>query len=216
VTTSDEQFHEFHLDGKQMVFLFISSVVVLVVIFLCGVMVGRGVHPPPVGEAAEASAESTLDPTAPSESQSGAGSVPRNSGAAPSVEDLTYTTRLQSTSPPPEALREPGPAPPEPVSPGRPTPAPAAAPSRVASAALHEPTGSGFVVQVTSLTQLAEAETVARRLKSKGYPAFVSPAPKGGQFFRVRVGKYADKREAQAIANRLEKEEKFKKPWVDR
>ena len=41
---SDEQFHEFHLDGKQMVFLFMASTVVAVVIFLCGVMVGRGVR----------------------------------------------------------------------------------------------------------------------------------------------------------------------------
>jgi hypothetical protein len=41
---SDEQFHEFHLDGKQMVFLFMASTVMAVVIFLCGVMVGRGVR----------------------------------------------------------------------------------------------------------------------------------------------------------------------------
>jgi hypothetical protein len=37
---ADEQFHEFHLDGKQMVFLFMATTVVAVVIFLCGVMVG--------------------------------------------------------------------------------------------------------------------------------------------------------------------------------
>jgi cell division septation protein DedD len=212
VATSDEQFHEFHLDGKQMVFLFISSVVVAVVIFLCGVMVGRGVRAPRVGEPTEASAESTLDPTASSEPQRAADPIPRENGVTPPLEDLTYTTRLQSASPPPEALRESASAP-EPV----PADPPAAEPTpRPATAALREPTGNGFVVQVMSVTKLAEAETVARRLKSKGYPAFVSPTSEGGQRFRVRVGKYADRHEAEAVAKRLEKEEKFKKPWVPR
>jgi len=53
---SDEQFHEFHLDGKQMVFLFMASTVVAVVIFLCGVMVGRGVRANRGGETVEAAA----------------------------------------------------------------------------------------------------------------------------------------------------------------
>ena len=40
---SDESVREFQLNGKQLVFLFMASTVVAVVIFLCGVMVGRGV-----------------------------------------------------------------------------------------------------------------------------------------------------------------------------
>ena len=40
---SDEGFHEIQLNGKQLVFLFMAATVVSVVIFLCGVMVGRGV-----------------------------------------------------------------------------------------------------------------------------------------------------------------------------
>jgi len=39
----DEGFHEIQLNGKQLVFLFMAATVVAVVIFLCGVMVGRGV-----------------------------------------------------------------------------------------------------------------------------------------------------------------------------
>ena len=41
---SDEGFHEIQLNGKQLVFLFMAATVVSVVIFLCGVMVGRGVR----------------------------------------------------------------------------------------------------------------------------------------------------------------------------
>ena len=39
----DDGFHEIQLNGKQLVFLFMAATVVSVVIFLCGVLVGRGV-----------------------------------------------------------------------------------------------------------------------------------------------------------------------------
>ena len=43
-TTTDDGFHEIQLNGKQLVFLFMAVTVVSVVIFLCGVLVGRGVR----------------------------------------------------------------------------------------------------------------------------------------------------------------------------
>lgn len=39
---ADEHFHEIQFSGKQLVFLFMATAVVAVVIFLTGVMVGRG------------------------------------------------------------------------------------------------------------------------------------------------------------------------------
>ena len=41
---SDDGFHEIQLNGKQLVFLFMATTVVSVVIFLWGVLVGRGVR----------------------------------------------------------------------------------------------------------------------------------------------------------------------------
>ncbi len=41
---ADDGFHEIQLSGKQLVFLFMATTVVSVVIFLCGVLVGRGVR----------------------------------------------------------------------------------------------------------------------------------------------------------------------------
>src|SRR6187551_679042 len=41
---TDDGFHEIQLNGKQLVFLFMAATVVSVVIFLCGVLVGRGVR----------------------------------------------------------------------------------------------------------------------------------------------------------------------------
>src|SRR5205823_10895989 len=45
VVTTDEGFREIQLNGKQLVFLFMAATVVSVVIFLMGVLVGRGVQP---------------------------------------------------------------------------------------------------------------------------------------------------------------------------
>jgi hypothetical protein len=43
---NDEGFREIQLNGKQLVFLFMAATVILVVSFLFGVLVGRGVHTP--------------------------------------------------------------------------------------------------------------------------------------------------------------------------
>ena len=75
-----------------------------------------------------------------------------------------------------------------------------------------EPPGTGFVVQVAAVRKLADANAIARRLTAKGYPTFVTTA---GVNFRVRVGKFSDRREAESVAGRLEKEERFK-PWITR
>ena len=39
---AEDGFHEIQLSGKQLVFLFMATTVVSIVIFLCGVLVGRG------------------------------------------------------------------------------------------------------------------------------------------------------------------------------
>jgi cell division septation protein DedD len=112
------------------------------------------------------------------------------------------------------------PSPPKPtaaVSPAAtpPSPPPAASvPVSTSPAGLStsEPTGSGFVVQVAATRARSEADAIVRRLAAKGYPAFVTTS---GQNFRVRVGKYGDRSEAESIAGRLEREEQFK-PWITR
>jgi cell division septation protein DedD len=54
-------------------------------------------------------------------------------------------------------------------------------------------------------------------LSGKGYPAFiVNPAGSASsQIFKVQVGRYDDRGEAEQVARRLEKEEKFN-PWISR
>jgi cell division septation protein DedD len=72
------------------------------------------------------------------------------------------------------------------------------------------------VVQVAAVKVRSEADTIAKRLASKGFPSFVtSPSAGAARVYRVRVGKYSDRREAESVARRLEKEEQFK-PWITR
>ena len=63
--TPDDGFHEIQLNGKQLVFLFMAATVVSVVIFLCGVLVGRGVR----AERAAAVADTTTAAVEPAPQQ---------------------------------------------------------------------------------------------------------------------------------------------------
>jgi cell division septation protein DedD len=70
---------------------------------------------------------------------------------------------------------------------------------------------------VTTAPDRRSADTVVKQLIKKGYPAFVSgPVTSSGRsIYRIRVGKYKDRREAEAVSHRLETEEQFK-PWIAR
>ena len=71
-------------------------------------------------------------------------------------------------------------------------------------------------MQIAALNVRSEADAIAKRLSSKGYAAYVlTPANGTPAVFRVRVGKFNTRREAETVAARLQKEEQFK-PWVTR
>jgi len=226
---ADEGFREIQLKGKQLVFLFMAATVVAVVVFLCGVMVGRGVQGSVSGSVEQAS----FYPGAPERSLSPArpASVDRNAPIT-AQETLTYSSLLENPEPLAASLEpaaEPSTVVFEPVvleslssvslqpqstivpGPAQAVDIPATVPAVVESTTtLAEPLGSGFVVQVAAVRQRAQANAIADGLNAKGYPAFVTVS---GLNFRVRVGKYADRREAESVAGRLEQEERFKS-WI--
>ena len=106
---ADEEFHEIQLNGKQLVFLFMAGTVAAVVIFLCGLMVGRNLHVPRLEAAAATSETSIGDPTRPAES---ALPPPADSSTGPPVtikETLSYSERLEDPTPVEESLTD-GPA----------------------------------------------------------------------------------------------------------
>jgi DedD protein len=95
---------------------------------------------------------------------------------------------------------------------------PAAAPASSSSPAASQATPSGrWVVQLVALRDRNAATSIVQRLSAKGYPAFVvSPtASTPNHVFKVQVGRYGDRAEAEKVASRLQKEEKFK-PWISR
>jgi cell division septation protein DedD len=233
----DEGFHEIQLNGKQLVFLFMAATVVSVVIFLCGVLVGRGVRSQLAG--GSDSPVATNEDTTPTPTQPATpapapapGSDPTTVAAPPPpAEDVSYPNRLTKPNTPEEKLK-PAPdraAPAEraaapvaapPVAAARPTPvkepARAAAPAVTQAATSPEPSGQGFAVQIAALNVRSEADAIAKRLSSKGYAAYVmTPANGTPSVFRVRVGKFTTRREAETVAAKLQKEEQFK-PWVTR
>jgi cell division septation protein DedD len=217
---SDDSFREIQLNGKQLVFLFMAATVVFVVIFLCGVLVGRGVRPE--------SLVAATDPVVaqPSETPASPPSrVPDPSAEAPAPAadgTLSYPERLDSDTDLKETLKPEGDRARSAKSDTRAAApaadkrdAPRAAPP-VRAAASAEPPGPGFAVQIAAMRERGEADSIVQRLAGKGYSAYVlSPQAGGADVYRVRVGKFKTRREAETIASRLEKEEQFK-PWIIR
>lgn len=226
-TNQDDAFREIQLNGKELVFMAMAIVVLGVGIFLMGVLVGRGVRAerglPDGSDGPIAAAAESEPPLPPASVGQGSSDTPVTAG-----EKLSYAERLtrnepsadafkKSSEPPPPA-EAPTPKPEAPVTASAvpPAAAPAPAASAPAAAASTEPPGTGFAIQVAALRERSEADTIVRRLASKGYPAYVlAPAKGAPSVFRVRVGKFKERREADTVAARLQKEEQFK-PWVVR
>jgi cell division septation protein DedD len=72
-------------------------------------------------------------------------------------------------------------------------------------------------VQIAAVRRKAEAQAIVDKLVKKGYPAYVYTPPPGDRTggFRVRVGWFKSREEAEAMASRLRKEEQYK-PWIIR
>jgi cell division septation protein DedD len=77
-----------------------------------------------------------------------------------------------------------------------------------------DPTGD-YAVQVAALNARGEADAIARRLASKGYASYVVPPGNGAVMYRVRVGHFKTRRDAEPVFEKLQKEEQFK-PWITR
>lgn len=216
VEAPDDGFHEIQLNGKQLVFLFMAATVVSVVIFLCGVLVGRGVRAERAATNTETS-PATIEPTpqaaATTPAAPPAGSDPTTAAPPPTVDDLSYFNRLEKQTPAVEELKAAPAAAPNVAAAIAP---PKSAPVAVSQPAAAAPAGDGYAIQVAAMLDHGDADAMAKRLSSKGYNAFIVPL---GQTspprYRVRVGKFKTKHEAEVVAAKLQKEEQFK-PWITR
>jgi cell division septation protein DedD len=215
----DDYYYEIQLTNKQLVFYFMAGAAGLILSFLAGVMVGRGVD-------TTASAAERSQPLAEERI------VSEQPAVAPTPDDYSYPRRLESDSPPSGLERPrpaastatpaattvaratPTPAPPKPTptpTPARPTPTPIkAAPAMPTALAPQSP---GHAVQVGAFKDRASADSVMRGLRAKNLPTYVTPPAAGSNgLFSVRVGPYATRGEADIVAARL-RSEKFK-PYI--
>ncbi|HET7290986.1 MAG TPA: SPOR domain-containing protein [Vicinamibacteria bacterium] len=231
----DDYYYEIQLTNKQLVFYFLAGSAALVLSFLAGVKVGRGVE-----ETASADASGVRrvveDRIVPEE--------PPPTRPPQAAEDLTYAQRLEGDKVE-DALEKPGAAEGKQVSKALPTPKPAEAKPPVTAAAPlvtavpkpaasttpapkpappkaalptpAAPTAPGtFTIQVGAFKDRGTAESVVARLKGKGYAAYVvaPDGPEGG-LFNVRVGTYPARTDAERAQTKLRDEEKYK-PFIVR
>ena len=209
-------------DAKQIVFLFMAATVVAVVLFLCGVLVGRGV---PLGGnrgADPAGLAHRAITDLPPPTLSTPSSEP--SAAARTSDDLTYPRRLSNGTRGPDSVSD---LDDEPLAPppvveteteaeadadvdvdAEPVPAVAEFESPVV------PEGA-YVVQVMALQAPAPARKMAAQLVDKGFQAFVLEPFRDDpvSYYRVRVGPFAGKADAVRVRDRLTAEEGLR-PYI--
>jgi DedD protein len=220
----DDYYYEIQLTNKQLVFYFMAGATGLILSFLAGIMVGRGVD----GAAGEVQA------SRPAQEERVVDETP--APPTPAAEDLGYAQRLEGERVD-DTLEEPRPAstpvtvadtgapaakaaapPPKstpvvrPRPPAATRPAPTARPTAAPAAASASSAGS-FTIQVGAFKDGASAESVVGRLKQRGFEAYVlAPAAADG-LFNVRVGTYRARADAERVQARLRDEEKFK-PFI--
>jgi len=229
----DDYYYEIQLTNKQLVFYFMAGATGLILSFLAGVMVGRGVD----SVAGEVQAARTVQ-----EDRIVAEETPKP--VKPATDDLTYAQRLE-TEKVDDTLERPRPAAtaPKPVKPGPPfakiPPSPKASPAAAPPTALVKPGPGGpvgaappprvasdlpatpappaaapagtFTIQVGVFKEKARADAIVTRLNGKGFAASVSGGADGP--FSVRVGSYADRAAAEHDQVRIRDEEKLQ-PFI--
>jgi cell division septation protein DedD len=193
----DDYFYEIQLTNKQLVFYFMAGATGLILSFLAGVMVGRGVDQ----GAAEVQAARPIQ-----DERIVAEEPPR---PAPSAQELTYAQRLEGerteerlerVKPSPLIATRPSPSPK--AAAAAPPPAAAAAPPRTPPAAgAPAPAAGAFALQVGAFKDRATAESMVTRLKGKGFAAYLVTPQEG--LFNVRVGTFATRADAERAQEQL-------------
>jgi cell division protein FtsN len=178
---SEPQFREIQLSGKQLVFLFMTSVVVAVGVFLLGVSVGRGVGADPDATRNPVEQVAVVEPPL---------DLPPPTELEPA--DLEYhDDLLEAPTPSAEPASEPAPVVEAGVAEAEETPAvparaeagepPRAAAARTPPAQPAPSVAEGWFVQVGAYRSRENADRQAVQLTAKGYPAAVSSAQQLGR-----------------------------------
>jgi DedD protein len=188
--------YQISITAKQALALFIGLLAVLGLSYFLGLMTGLAGHePPPEGSAAAGVASNAVE------------------ALPPTPAPATETNARESIAFPVPVTAAPSAGGPVPAAPravhvfedGEGATAPTtSAPARGATTPHREAPSGGFRVQVLSVSSRPDAEAEAAKLSRQGLPARVEPgAGPRGTVYRVRVGPYATREEAEGASRRL-------------
>lgn len=202
----EQSYYEIALTGRQVLVAFVILLVCLVTAFFSGLWVGRGgldegetpalVAEEPVEVAPDVQQLSFFedDPAQPVRDLPAVAADPRSDttlaedvGAGRrEVEGAGEAAEGSETRPPAGAQPAPRPARP------------------AADAAAVDPASGDLVIQVFTSAEEAKAREVLARIERAGFRAFLSPVADGGRtLYRVRVGPFERRSQAEATASRL-------------
>jgi DedD protein len=216
----------FYFNRGQLLLLGGGFTLAAVIIFFLGLFVGKGIEARKIVKAEEPLVKIPVTP--PAQGSGGGRSQPK--------EELTFYDTLTKnpgappSEPRPKASREPEKTAAPPVKDNKPqtkeerfakAPAKNAEKSETAKIALPsenpdrgEP-GKPWTVQINALPDPRSAQIWVDRLKNKGYNAYSSEVlNKGKTWYRVRVGRYGSREEAEKIEQALRTKENFTKAFV--
>ena len=193
---------EIQLTAKQLVFIFMSTLLVAVVVFLLGVWVGRGIGAEQSGPISQAGAVGTLVELDKDKDKKPADAKANEKYDYPKTLQgpAAGSGAAQSPTPPPAPVAVPQPKP-EPPPPDTKQAAPAGKPSA---------NDTSWYVQIDAFSSKANADRQAAGLKARGYATLVTPGPP----FKVRVGPFPHRAAAEEALTRLRKEPGVKNPSV--
>jgi DedD protein len=204
---------EVSLDSRQVFFLFFGGAVIACLVFVLGVMVGKRLEGRErVAHRATTSAQ--VDPLAALD-ELGADEQAEGKG-----DDLAFAAALaadaKKAAPAPASAPAAAPAPkPAPAPAAEPAPAKEAAkekePAKETKESAKEPKEKKgkFTLQISSFQERAEADALVARLTGSGYKPYLvmSNVPDKGIFFRVRIGEFGSKGDAQDAKAEFEKKQ---------
>jgi cell division septation protein DedD len=196
----DDYYYEIQLTNKQLVFYFMAGATGLILSFLAGVMVGRGV---------DAQAGEVQAARAAQEERTIAEETPRPASPTPSPAELSYAQRLESDkpddslskgqTPPAGSARTASPKPsavPTPAS-AAPTPPPREAKAPKVSKATEPAVAEATPTPAPTPTRLATKEPK----EAKDPKAVKATAAPGA--FTIQVGAFKDRATADSVVSRL-------------
>lgn len=209
----EPSYYEVALTNRQVLIAFVALLTCLVAAFFSGVWIGRGDPAAPRASSLEARATPSPEPQLDQLSFFSG----REAGARASATPALPPTQTPQPNRQPVVVPVPTATPtwtPPPTATATATRAPTPAPTRAAAPASAEPAQGTVFVQVYSSSNGARAREIAGELRKAGFPVVLAEAPAGGgTTYRVRVGPYPSRDQAEQAAVKLRRQHRLD-TWV--